>query len=127
MRYDNDAPVFRFPDDFTFSAGQIAQNPLDNILHIADPAADVIVFNAFEHLFIMIQGHAQRPFGIDAHLANIFDGAVDKDFVFQNQDVNVDDINRFRNIGFLKIFLNLQQLLLGFLQGVFKTAYLFRD
>ncbi len=70
-----------FPNRFMLFTGQITQNPLDNILHIADAATDINIFQALKYLFVMIQRHAQRPFGVDTQTANIFDGAVDEFFI----------------------------------------------
>ena len=97
VRDDDDAVTADRPDNLALFAGQIAQNSLADVLHVADTPSNIGILNVFKDLLVMIQGHSHGPFGVDPHTLNIFYRPIDKLLVREDQNMDIDNIKRLGN------------------------------
>ena len=124
----NDDGVIADPrDGLVMDPGQVSQYSLPGVLHVADPLAQVLVIDLAEDVAILVEGHPQGPLGIDPLVLDVLDRLPDEHLVLEDHDVDVEDVEGFQALLVLELALDLQQLVLGVLEGLAEPADLVRN
>ncbi len=124
---DDDGVVADPRDGLVMNPGQVSQYSLPGVLHVADPLAQVLVVDLAEDVAILVEGHPQGPLGVDPLLFDVLDRLPDEHLVLEDHDVDIEDVEGFQPFLVLELALDLQQLVLGVLDGFAEPADLLRD
>src|SRR3990172_12015185 len=103
---------------------KIPEYPLPHELDIADPSPQIIVFHLIEYFPVTIDRNPERPLCIDGILANMFNRYVSKSSILQDQDMNINNIQRLLISQVMELIFKFLQLYLRFFDGCSEPLYL---
>jgi len=124
---DDDGMVADPRDGLVVDPGQVAQDPLPRVLHVADAFAQVLVVDLAEDIAVLVEGHAEGPLGIDPLLLDVLGRLPNEHLVAQNHDVHVEDVEGLEPLLVLELAFDLEELVLGVLDGLAEPADLLGD